>query len=57
MKNIQMVCAFMNMIRNNINKIEDFINIFNEKFPNRIKDINVICPEDYIYASQSMVVL
>ena len=51
-ENIQMVCAFMNMARNKINKIEDFINIFNEKFPNRIKDIKVIYPEDYIYISK-----
>lgn len=51
-ENIQMVCAFINMARNNINKIEDFINIFNEKFPNRIKEINVIYPKDYVYISK-----
>ena len=48
-ENIQMVCAFMNMGRNKINRIEDFIDIFNNKFPNRIKDIKVIYPEDYEY--------
>ena len=48
-ENIRMVCAFMNMGRNDINRIEDFIDIFNNKFPNRIKDIKVIYPEDYEY--------
>ena len=48
-ENIQMVCAFVNRGRNNINRIEDFIRIFDEKFPNRCIDIKVIYPKDYEY--------
>ena len=51
-ENIQMVCAFINRGRNNINHLEDFITIFNEKFPNRCKDIKVIYPKDYEYISK-----
>ena len=47
-ENIQMVCAFINRGRNNIN-CEDFIRIFNEKFPNRCKKINIIYPDGYDY--------
>ena len=48
-ENIQMVCAFINRGRNEINHSEDFIRIFNEKFPNRCKDIKVIYPDSYDY--------
>lgn len=48
-ENIQMVTAFVNRGRNDINCSEDFIIIFNEKFPNRCKDIRVIYPENYEY--------
>lgn len=51
-ENIQMVCAFINRGRNNINTIDDFITIFDEKFPNRCKDIQVIYPKDYEYISK-----
>ena len=53
-ENIQMVCAFINMGRNDINRIEDFIDIFDKKFPNRIKDIKVIYPEDYEYIEKGV---
>ena len=48
-ENIKMVCAFINRGRNNINCSEDFIRIFNEKFPNRCKNIHVIYPDGYDY--------
>jgi hypothetical protein len=47
--NIEMICAFINMGRNSINYIDDFIKIFNNKFPNRSLIINVIYPTDYKY--------
>ena len=51
-ENIQMVCAFINRGRNNIN-IDNFIKIFDEKFPNRCRDIEVIYPDDYEYIEKS----
>lgn len=48
-ENIQMVCAFINRGRNNINHLENFVKTFNQKFPNRCKNIKVIYPDDYNY--------
>ena len=47
--NITMVSAIVNRGRNNINTLDDFIKIFNNKFPNRCKNINVIYPDNYVY--------
>ena len=45
--NINMVCSFINYGRNKINDIESFKKIFNDKFPNRKKNIKVICSKEY----------
>ena len=48
-ENIQLVCAFINRAKNNINNNDNFITIFNNKFPNRCKNIKVIYPNNYDY--------
>jgi len=48
-ENVKLTSLFVNRGRNSINHLEDFIRIFNEKFPNRCMDIKVIYPKDYEY--------
>lgn len=48
-ENLNLTCWFINRGRNSINHLENFIKIFNDKFPKRCKDIKVIYPIDYEY--------
>jgi hypothetical protein len=46
--NLHFVCKFINLARNDM-ELEFFKEIFNEKFPKRIKEIKILFPDNYDY--------